>query len=193
MAKRLRLTPFWCGNRWCRLPARKGCGRWCEGNWREPWESASSGTSLWHLWSCLFVPAFCLYAHLSQEGWVGLQPWQSASGTCQATVLWAPEGDVPGDVPGDAPGNGRQVRHFGCTPVPTAVAGRNRWCRLPARERLAHARRQLHQPVLGSLQSRIGLWASPLLVDCSLGSQPLERARLTILYMGSQRRRARQR
>ena len=43
-------------------------------------------------------------------------------------------------------------------------------------ERLARATRQLHQPVLGSLQSsRIG--TSWLPVDCSLGSQALERAR----------------
>ena len=163
---------------------------------------------------------------------MGLQPWHVPGDNwtspfwpvCRALALWASPG-LPMNcslgtchrrlchgLPRQATCQATLGILAGCTPpVPTAVAGRNRWCRLPARkaafclyahprslgrERLARARRQLHQPVLGSLQSsRIGLWASPLLLwTAAFGSQPLERARLTILYMGSQsRRRARQR
>ena len=81
----------------------------------------------------------------------------SAASGLQPTVLWAPKGDVPGDEPGD-------VRHFGFLRPPcfdpccfkklmvsfarpetlhppflTAVLGRNRWCRLPARKPSAAA------------------------------------------------------
>ena len=63
-------------------------------------------------------------------GALGVSLWQ-----CQATVLWAPEGDVPGDV-----------RHFVWLhpPVPTALVGRNRWCRLPPRKCAAAAAFCLH-------------------------------------------------
>ena len=48
--------------------------------------------------------ACCLHAHLSREPWDGAAGTQIAGALgvslwqCQATVLWAPEGDVPGDV-----------------------------------------------------------------------------------------------
>ena len=91
-------------------------------------------------------------------------------GTCQATVLWAFQGNVPGEVPGN-------VRHFGWLhpPVPAAVVGRNRWCRLPAGKpsvAAAFCRKGAlggslwhvplrHQPVLGSLQSRAACKLQP--------------------------------
>ena len=63
-------------------------------------------------------------AHSCTAALPGLCLWQ-----CEATVLWAPEGDVPGDV-----------RHFGWPTSPSkasqsrpfrAVFGGNRLCRLP--------------------------------------------------------------
>ena len=134
------------------------------------------------LWASPRLPMNCSLGRSHRQLFYGL-PCQA---TCQATL-----GILAGCTP----------------PGPTAVVGRNRWCRLPARkaafclyahprslgrERLARARRQLHQPILGSLQSsRIGLWASPRLLwsvafkvslwnapdNCSMGSRSRRRAR----------------
>ena len=76
---------------------------------------------------CAAAAALCLPARTPSF-------WQ-----CQATVLWDPEGNVPGNVRGD-------VRHFAWLhpPVPTALVGRNRWCRLQPRKCAAAAALCLH-------------------------------------------------
>ena len=127
-------------------------------------------------------PAQLVVAFCGGEGWVytGCSHCQARRKRCSPALL---SSRGPGDVPGD-------VRHFGWLPPPrvlTAVVGRNRWCRLPARKpsaaagfclyahlRVCRAAALLCGPHLGCLWTAalgVSLWNAPATVLWA-GDQP---------------------
>ena len=187
----LQLAPSWCGTRWWKAVATQiagalGVSLWqCEatflfmGSRRRrarrrarrrqafwlaappPVPTAVVGRNRW----CRLPPrkasaaaAFCLHAHL-------VSLWQ-----CQATVLWAPEGDVPDDVPGD-------VRHLVGAEIDGVV------CHPGNPPLRLHSAQHTSARALGRSRWHTD-WRS-------LGSEPL--AMPGNCFMGSRRRRARRR